>query len=420
VPVYDYKGLMPDGGSKAGIIDADSPREARIKLRSQNVLVTEIHPRRVDVATSPKDRHAPTRSGRPLLQFKRSARGRREIPTYTRQLATLLKSGIPLAQALSAMIEQTQIPDLEAAFRDVREKVTGGLTFAEALAYHPAYFDDLFVNMVKAGEASGNLDGVLSRLADYLHKQSQMRNRITAALAYPMVMMGVGIVIVIVLMTMVVPKIMEVVRQSGQEMPLMTLILKGIADFLASWWWTILGFFLAVALAHRASMRKAGYRYWVDKMKLKLPVLGDLFRKAAVSRFAVSMSTLLKSGVPVLESLTIVKDIVHNQVMARVLDTVHDRIVEGTDISTPIKKSGVFPPVVGYMIAIGEQSGQLEELLDRVAEAYDEEVKVQTEKVTSLIEPLMIVAMAGVVGFIVLSIMQPILKISDISRIRGR
>ena len=165
-------------------------------------------------------------------------------------------------------------------------------------------------------------------------------------------------------------------------------------------------------------MRRAEYRYWVDKMKLKVPVLGDLYRKSAVSRFAISMSTLLKSGVPVLEALTIVKDIVHNAVIARVLDTVHQRIIEGTDIATPIKKSGVFPPVVGYMIAVGEQSGQLEELLDRIAESYDEEVEVQTEKVTSLLEPILIVCMAAVVGFIVLSIMQPILKISDISNIR--
>ena len=165
-------------------------------------------------------------------------------------------------------------------------------------------------------------------------------------------------------------------------------------------------------------MRRAEYRYQVDKFMLKIPVLGELFRKSAVSRFAISMSTLLKSGVPVLESLRIVKDIVNNQVLARVLDTVHTRIIEGTDIATPIKRSGVFPPVVGYMIAVGEQSGQLEEMLDRVAEAYDEEVAVQTQKVTSLLEPLLIVGMAFVVGFIVISVMLPILKISDIRSIR--
>ena len=413
MPVYDYRGLTPAGDAKTGIVDADSPREARIKLRAQNVLVTEIAPRAATVKAATRDQ-----AKRPLLQFKRGARGKKEIPSYTRQLATLLKSGIPLAQSLSALIEQTSIADIEAAFRDVREKVTGGLSFAEALAYHPEYFDDLYVNMVKAGEAAGNLDGVLDRLATYLQRQAAIRNKVFAALAYPMVMVGVGVVIVIILMTAVVPKIMQVVKQSKQTLPVMTKILQAGADFFAAYWWVLMGGIILIALVHRASMRRPEYRYLVDKTKLRIPVLGDLFRKAAVSRFAVSMSTLLKSGVPVLESLTIVKDIVHNAVIAKVLDTVHDRIVEGTDIATPIKKSGVFPPVVGYMIAVGEQSGQLEELLDRVAEAYDEEVEVQTQKVTSLLEPILIVCMAGAVGFIVLSVMQPILKISDISRVR--
>ncbi len=410
MPVYDYKGRTPDGAPKTGIIDADSPREARIKLRAQNVFVTDMTQRKAAAKA--------VAAKRAILQFSRKARGRGEIPVYTRQLSTLLKSGIQLSQSLSALIEQCQISDLEAAFRDIREKVTGGLSFAEALAYHPEYFDDLYVNMVKAGEAAGNLDGVLDRLATYLQKQKSIRNKVSAALAYPMVMICVGVVIVIVLMTFVVPKIMKVVEQSRQTLPFMTLMLKSGADFLKAWWLLILAVILAAAITHRALMRRPDYRYFVDRTKLKIPVVGDLFRKSAVSRFAISLSTLLKSGVPVLEALTIVKDIVRNEVMAKVLDTVHDRIIEGTDIATPIKKSGVFPPVVGYMIAVGEQTGQLEDLLDRIAESYDEEVAVQTEKVTSLLEPIIIVCMALVVGFIVISIMLPILRISDISRIR--
>ena len=410
MPVYDYKGLSAAGQPKTGIIDADSPREARIKLRSQNVLVTDIAPREETVR---RDKQKTK-----LVRFKRGRRGRSEVPMYTRQLATLLKAGIPLAQAMSALIEQCQIEDLEASFRDVREKLTQGLGFAEALAYHPDYFPDLYVNMVKAGEASGSLDRVLDRLADYLQRQAQIRNKIMAALAYPIVMIMVGVVIVIVLMTFVVPKVMEVIKQSGQKLPAMTALLKGGADFLGANWLYMMAGVVAIMLAHRWGMRKDEYRYRVDRFKLSIPVLGDLFRKAAVSRFAVSMSTLLKSGVPVLEALRIVRDIVNNQVLARVIDTVQKRIVEGTDIATPIKRSKVFPPVVGYMIAVGEQSGQLEDMLDRVAEAYDEEVSVQTQKVTSLLEPLLIVGMALVVGFIVVSVMLPILNISDIRNIR--
>lgn len=411
MPIFDYKGLTPKGDSKTGIIDADSAREARLKLRSQNVLVVEIRQReavqKLDEARS-----------RPLFRFKRAPRGRREIPTYTRQLATLLRAGIPLAQAMSALIEQCETPDVEAAFRDVRERITQGLSFAEALAFHPGYFDDLFVNMVKAGEASGNLDAVLSRLADYLQRQAALRNKVSAALMYPLVMLGIGAVIVVILMSFVVPKIMAIVEQSKQTLPVTTRLLRTGSQFLGDWWLAIAGACVGVALLHRFLSRRPEYRYLVDKTKLRLPVFGDLIRKTAVSRFAVSTSTLLKSGVPVLEALRIVKDVVGNAVVARVLDTVHDRIVEGADISTPIKKSGVFPPVVGYMVAVGEQSGQLEDMLDRVASAYDEEVSVTTEKVTSLLEPLIIVVMAVAVGFIVISIMQPILKISDVSRIR--
>ncbi|MDJ0522897.1 MAG: type II secretion system inner membrane protein GspF [Planctomycetota bacterium] len=412
MPVYDYKGLSAAGDAKTGIIDADSPREARIKLRAQNVLVTNITERS---AAAKRDRKKEK-----ILDFSKGLKGKNEVPMYTRQLATLLNAGIPLAQAMSALIEQCQIPDLEAAFRDIREKLTQGHSFAESLSYHPHYFADLYVNMVKAGEASGSLDRVLHRLADYLQRQARIRNRIAAALAYPIVMIMVGVVIVIILMAFVVPKVLAVVERTGQSIPLPTQILKSSADFLGSYWYIPAFGILALALIHRWGMRNEEYRYRKDKFMLRLPVLGDLFRKTAVSRFAVSMSTLLKSGVPVLEALRIVKDIVDNQVLARVLDTVQKRIVEGTDISTPIKRSGVFPPVVGYMIAVGEQSGQLEDMLDQVATAYDEEIEVQTQKVTSLMEPLIIVAMAVVVGFIVISVMLPILKISDVDTVRRR
>jgi general secretion pathway protein F len=412
VPVYDYKGLNAGGTSKTGIIDADSPREARLKLRSQNVLVTQITEREQSVRREVGKKR--------VLDFRRRAKGKSEVPMYTRQLATLLKAGIPLAQAMAALIEQCSVPDLEACFRDVREKLTGGLGFAEALAYHPAYYSDLYVNMVKAGEASGSLDRVLDRLADYLQRQAQIRNRINAALAYPMVMIMVGIVIVIILMTFVVPRVMVVVERSGQQIPAMTKMLQAVSGFLGSWWWLLIGMMVVLAMLHRTAMRRQEYRYRVDQFKLRLPVLGELFKKTAVSRFAVSMSSLLKSGVPVLEALKIVRDIVGNEVLAKVLDDVQKRILEGADIAGPLKKSGVFPPVVGYMIAVGEQSGQLEQMLDQVAVAYDEEITVQTQKVTSLLEPLLIVAMALVVGFIVISVMLPILKISDLQNIRRK
>ena len=196
MPVFNYKGLTLTGENRTGIIDADSAREARVKLRSQNLMVTELNQRSTAVRRD-KKKHK-------LLDFSRGPRGRGEVPMSTRQLATLLKAGIPLAQSMAALIEQSQVPDLEAAFRDIREKLTQGLSFAEALAYHPAYFTDLYVNMVKAGEASGSLDMVLDRLADYLQRQAQIRNKVTAALAYPLVMIVVGIVFVFICLPSVI------------------------------------------------------------------------------------------------------------------------------------------------------------------------------------------------------------------------
>ncbi len=235
------------------------------------MLVTEIVARDASVRRASEAEGGAKGGAKPLFTFKRMPKGREEVPTYTRQLATLLKAGIPLASAISALIEQCQTPDLEAAFRDIREKITQGLSFAEALAYHPAYFDDLFVNMVKAGEAAGNLDGVLNRLAEYLQRQSQIRNKVSAALAYPIVMLVIGVVIVIILMTFVVPKIMIVVEQSKQTLPLMTRILRSGATFFADYWLVIVGAILGVAVLHRYLMRRKEYRYCVDKFKLQDP-----------------------------------------------------------------------------------------------------------------------------------------------------
>jgi general secretion pathway protein F len=298
--------------------------------------------------------------------------------------------------------------------RDVREKVTQGASLADALAFHPAYFGELFVNMVKAGQAAGTLDVVLKRLADYMQKQNRMRARVKAALAYPVVMLFIGTLVVIGLMTFVVPRILAVIKAAGKgqaTLPLPTQILIGASRLVADWWWAFLLVLFLVWLTYRGALRSEGFRYQRDRFLLRVPVVGDLLKKQAVSRFAVTLATLLRSGVPALHALTIVKNVVDNQVLARVVGEVHDRILEGADIAGPLKKSGIFPPVVGYMISIGEQSGQLEEMLERIAESYDEELDVATTKFTSILEPILIVFMAVVVGFIVLAVLLPIMDI---------
>jgi len=318
---------------------------------------------------------------------------------------------------LTAMVEQADHQDLEVVLRDIREKVTQGATFADALAHHPGYFDDLFVNMVKAGEAAGNLDVILARLADFTQKQERIRSKVKAALAYPVVMMIFGFLVVTVLMTFVVPRILTVLQkgpQKGAPLPLPTQILVSVSGFMGSYWYLIIGSIIGVYVTFRVLMRSEEFQYKWDKFRLRAPILGDLFRKSAVSRFCTTFGTLLKSGIPALQALTIVKGIVGSVVLARVVDEIHQKIVDGADISGPVKKSGVFPPVVGYMIAVGEQAGTLEEMLERISEAYDAEVEITSQKVTSMIEPILIVALSLVVGFIVIAILLPILQMGQL------
>ncbi len=405
MPVYEYKAFTTKGETRSGVIDADTPREARLKLKREELHVVGLKEIE-DIAKGSKEG---------LRRFLMRKRRIGELAMITRQMATLLQAGIPMAEALRALIEQIEHKKLESVFRDVREKVTQGLSFADALAHHPAYFDDLFVNMARAGEAAGNLEVVLMRLAEYMLKQNRIKNKIQAALMYPIVMVAVGVIVVAVLMTVVVPKLVGLIREKKAILPTPTKILIGTSDFLVSYWYLLILGALALYLIIAAIRRTEQGKYSTDHFLLKLPVFGNLFNKQAISRFAVTFSTLLKSGVPVLEGLLIVKKIVGNAVVEKVLDTLHVRIMEGTDIASPLKKSGVFPPAVGYMIAVGEQSGELEDVLETIARSYDEEIDIATQKMTALLEPVLILVMASIVAFIVLSIILPMLELSQVS-----
>jgi general secretion pathway protein F len=405
MPVYTYKALKDDGGADAGVIDADSPKDARLKLKGRRLHVTDLR------TVGGEEKAGIDRKRRRLWLRRRPE----QIAMITRQVATLLGSGIPMIGALSAVIDQVEYRDLKASLMAVREKVSQGGTLSDALAEHPVYFGELFVNMVRAGEAGGNLDKVLFRVADYLHSQNRTRAKVMAALTYPIIMVLIGTGVVAVLLTYVVPKIMEVIQKQGKAaLPLPTEILLALSGFLGRYWWLLLAIAAGVAALYaQAKQTKAG-RLWIDTQKLRIPALGNLIKKASISRFAMTFATLLESGLPVLEAMGVVRKVVDNELLADTLDTIRQKIAEGADIATPLKQSKVFPPVVGYMISVGEESGRLEELLKKTAEAYDEEVEVAAQKMTALLEPLMIVFMAVVVGFIVLAILLPILQMSNI------
>jgi len=405
VPVFAYKAYNDTGQVKSGIEDADSAREARLRLRRKGLHVTDIDELESESGAEQSR----------LRQWWIHRQTVNHVPQLTRQMATLLKAGIPLNDALKALVEQVETRRLEVVFRDVRERINAGASFAEALALHPGVFSRLYVSMVRAGEAAGNSDVVLDRLAQFLMRQSRMKNRVLSALMYPLIMLAVGTLVVTVLMLKVVPQLITLVEAKKRELPTPTRVLKQLTDFVGDYWLLMLVAGVVGYMVLSAVRRTEAGKFSTDRILLRLPVFGDLFKKQAISRFAVTLSTLLKTGVPVLDAIKIVREVVGNAVLQKVLDDLHAAILKGADISTPLKRSGIFPPAVGYMIAIGEQSGELEEVLDSLAESYEVEVEIATERMTAALEPIMIILMAGAVAFIVMAIVLPMLELGTTS-----
>ena len=424
MPIFQYKAYIAGGATKSGVVDADTPRAARLQLRRANILVSELKEMGTRSRVKQKRREAQGKQNRvsylDRLQRLRSTptgpggRDLEVVAAITRQMGTLLNAGIPMAEALDAVIDQAESRRIETMFREIRERITQGVSLGDALADYPQLFSELYVNMVKAGEATGQVDIVLSRLADFLQSQRALQRKVMSALTYPILMVIIGLLVVGILMTVVVPKITTMLQDTGQEMPLPTVILITVSIYFKKFWWLgLLGIAACSVLYERIHKSNRG-QLVIDRALLRLPVLGELLRKSAVARFTRTLATLLASGVPAVRSLEITQRVVGNRVLADATGHIKDRIMEGTDIATPLKQTGAFPSVVGYMVAVGEQSGELEKMLDRIADAFDEEIEVVTERVTTLLEPLMIITLAVVVGFIVWAIVLPILQVGSI------
>ena len=404
MPIFEYKAIDQSNKTKKGLIDADTPRDARNKLKKERLYVTDIK------ESKKKQKRAVRIRGVTGVESVNKQRNE-QVAAVTRQMSSLLQAGIPLAEALRMIIEQAPDKKIESVFRDIREKVTQGIPFGDAVLQHPAYFSDLYSNMVKAGESSGALDKVLTRLAAFLQAQTRLKNKVGAALIYPTVMCVVGALVVVILMTYVVPKVTKLIKARGQELPLPTEILIGSSEFLLNNWLLLMLGLILVTVAFQAYINSDSGRLRWDRFKLSLPVFGDLARKQAMARFAVTLSTLLRSGVPALQAIGITRNVLENRVLQNALQDVHDKVVEGADLSTPMKMSGVFPPTVAYMVGVGEQAGNLEEMLERVSATYDEEVDLATHKLTQILEPLIIVLLAVAVACIVIAIVMPLLAL---------
>ncbi len=461
--VFEYRGILATSGKQVhGVRDADNAKVLRALLKREGVLLT-----------SAKEEEK-ARVGRKTQEggslFRRVALA--DVAMATRQLATLVAAGIPLVEAVGALIEQTEKLELKRVLTQVVGRLNEGSSLAKSLEAHSHVFSNLYVSMVAAGEASGTLEGVLERLADFMESQSKLRGKVGAALAYPALMMVIGSALITVMMVVVVPKVTAIFESFDRALPWYTELLIGVSHLIASnqmlgfvvsmftFTFTrsalrdykenernkqllflslavitgtllvlcallvdsvgayavgaavgvVVGLFLAWLIAWVATPEG---RVAKDGFLLRLPIVGTLVRMLAVSRFARTLATLLRSGVPLLKAMEIVKNVLDNAKLEKVIETAAGSIREGESIAGPLKRSGDFPPIVTHMIAVGERSGQLEQMLENVARAYDAQVETRVQALTSLLEPLMIVFMGGGVGFIAFAILMPLIQMNE-------
>jgi len=411
VPVFEYTGLTEAGKNVRGIRDAESSKALRQVLRKDGVYLTDAHAAEAGAVVGEQKTGLSREVDIPaMLGF--TGVSAQDLAIATRQLATLISAGIPLVDALTALVDQIEQPRLKRIMGVVKQKVNEGASLADALREHPKVFSELYVNMIRAGESSGALDVVLVRLADFTESQAQLRNKIIGAMLYPAIMVVVGIAIVSILFVVVIPKVTRIFEDMNVTLPWTTRILIGVSSFARDYWYVVLVAVPALVLGVRRFVRTPRGRAWWDRTKLGAPIFGELIRMLSLSRFAKTLATLLASGVPLLTAMDIVKNIVSNTLLADVIDKARDAIREGESIAAPLRRSGQFPPLVYHMIAIGERSGQLEEMLQNVARSYEAQVEMRVGALTSLLEPVMIVAMGGGVAFIVFSILMPIMQLN--------
>ncbi|MCF8143774.1 MAG: type II secretion system inner membrane protein GspF [Deltaproteobacteria bacterium] len=408
MPVYEYQAFDRTGKNKSGIIDADSPMAARQKLRGSGVF-----PIALKETSSDLKEKAPGYS--PVSTFfKRVKPG--EISVATRQLAILLGAGITLVSSLDALISQVSSPLLKKILAQTKESVNEGNSLAVSLAQHPKIFSEIYVNMVKAGEESGSLDLVLHRLAELTEHQQALRGRLKAALAYPVFMIFIGVLVLFFLITFIVPNITKIFDDMHQVLPLPTLILIGVSSFFKSFWWLVAGGVAFGFLLMRRFIRTPGGRRLWDRIKLGAPLIGSLNTKSAMARFSRTLGSLLQNGVPLLSALGIVRNIVNNTRIAEAIDDAIDDIQSGRGLAASLSKSRWFPPIAIQMISAGEQSGEVEGMLNKIADIFEGEVESQALAMTSMLEPVMILAMGVTVGFVVISILLPIFEMNQMIR----
>jgi general secretion pathway protein F len=407
VPNYTYRGLDKSGNQTTGQLTAENDRAALAQIKALGTFPTQVMLGREGPKSSARTAGV---SAPAKMSYGRV--GSADLAVVSRQLANLVAGGLPLMRTFTALTEHTENPRLKSALTLMQRDIQGGRTLWEALASYPKIFPPLYVNMVKAGEASGQLSSTLQWLADYLEKEQTQKTQIRSALAYPTLLVSVGSIAVFVLITTVVPKFVTIFEEFDQALPLPTVVLLAVSGFLASWWWAILCGLSAIVVGFRIYTQKPRGRMWADSWKLRLPLLGKLGLKSATSRFARTTATLLKGGVPLFDSMAVVRDVLGNEALARGVDQVREGMREGGSFAGRLEQTAVFPPLLTHMVGIGEETGDLLSVLETVANSFDVEVDATLKSAVSLLEPLIIITMGALIAFIILAMLLPVFQIN--------
>jgi len=398
MPSYKWEGKTLRGEKKKGEMEAPDEGTVRSHLRQQNVIPTKVVAKGKEISFS----------------FARRRVQKKDVAIFTRQLATMIDAGLPLVQSLDILGTQQENKTFKEVIKNIKENVEGGSTFAGALGKHPKVFDELYTNLVVAGEEGGILDNVLNRLAIYIEKAEALKKKIKSAMVYPSTIVGVAIIVVTILLIFVIPVFAKIFSSMGHTLPLPTVIVIGISNLLKKYILLVIVALVVLLFMLRRYYSTEKGKFTIDSLVLKLPVFGILFRKVAVARFSRTLSTLITSGVPILDGLTITSKTAGSKPIEYAIMKARQSISEGETIAEPLARSGIFPPMVTQMIAVGESTGSLDSMLSKIADFYEEEVDVAVATLTSLLEPLLMVFLGVTVGGVVIAMYMPIFKIATV------
>lgn len=404
---FAYKAMNRDGKEVFGVIESESQALAINDVKNLGLFPTVVR----EASKSDERRARKTKKG--INEFYIGGVKVKQLVVMTRQLSTLIDAGLPLLRSLNILIAQQKASKLKDILREMTADIQGGSTFSDALAKHPKYFDRLYVNMVRAGEVGGMLEVVLQRLAIFMERRQALKRKVKGAMIYPIAVLTIAAGIVWFLLTYIVPEFATVFKDFGAKLPAMTMILIDIGDFCRFKWWIILLTITTTLNVIKILSKIKLTKRIMDRVVLKLPLVGDLVTKVAVARFARTLGTLITSGVPILQSLKITKETIGNEVIENAIMKVHDSIKDGDTIAAPLDESKVFPAMVVNMIDVGEETGSLDSMLMKVADIYDAEVEAAVEAMLRLMEPVIIIVLGGIIGFIVIALYLPIFSLAD-------